>query len=128
MDTFEIPLGLSEVKIEKVEITQKGDFIITVRSLVEETTCHKCGQTVTKFHGHDKAITLRHLSILGKETSIRIIPKRYQCFSCDSHPTTTQTLSWYNNLSFASFFVKFYPFMRAKAPCKSTPRISGLFG
>lgn len=99
MDTFEIPLGLANVKIEKVKITQKGDFIITVRSTIEETVCHKCGQTITKFHGHDKAITLRHLSILGKETFIRIIPKRYQCFGCDNRPTTTQTLSWYNSKS-----------------------------
>jgi len=99
MDTFEIALGLSGVEIEKVEITQTGDFMITVRSIVEETTCHKCGQRITKFHGHDKAITLRHLSILGKETSIRITPKRYQCFSCESHPTTTQSLSWYKSKS-----------------------------
>ena len=32
MDTFEIPLGIAEVKIEKVETTQGGDFVITVRS------------------------------------------------------------------------------------------------
>ena len=99
MDTFEIPLGLADVKIEKVEINQKGNFIITVRSTIEETTCHKCGRTITKFHGHDKAITLRHLSILGKETYLRIAPKRYQCFHCDGCPTTTQTLSWYNSMS-----------------------------
>jgi len=99
METFEIPLGPSDIKIEKVEISQKGDFMITVRSLIEETKCHKCGQIITKFHGYDRAITLRHLSILGKETSIRILPKRYQCLRCDRHPTTTQTLSWYHSKS-----------------------------
>ena len=41
MDTFEIPLGIAEVQIEKVETTQGGDFVITVRSSIEETNCHK---------------------------------------------------------------------------------------
>ena len=98
MDTFEIPLGIAEVMIEKVETTQGGDFVITVRSSIEETNCHKCGKIITKFHGHDQAITLRHLSILGKETYIRIIPKRYQCSDCNGS-TTTQILSWYNSKS-----------------------------
>ena len=88
MDTFEIPLGIAEVKIEKVETTQGGDFVITVRSSIEETNCHKCGKITTKFHGHDQAITLRHLSILGKETYIRIFPKRCQCSDCNGSTTT----------------------------------------
>ncbi|MFO1434194.1 MAG: ISL3 family transposase [Candidatus Competibacteraceae bacterium] len=41
-------------------------------------------------------MTLRHLSILGKPTYIRIKPKRYQCPYCEDHPTTTQKLSWYD--------------------------------
>ena len=98
MDTFEIPLGIAEVEIETMETTQGGDFVITVRSSIEETNCHKCGKIITKFHGHDQMITLRHLSILGKETYLRIIPKRYQCSDCNGS-TTTQILSWYNSKS-----------------------------
>ena len=41
MDTFEIPLGIAEVKIEKMGTTQGGDFVITVRSSIEETNSHK---------------------------------------------------------------------------------------
>src|SRR6267378_5650520 len=43
----------------------------------------------------DREITLRHLPILGRKTSIRLRPKRYQCLHCPSNPTTTQQLSWY---------------------------------
>lgn len=98
METFEIPLGIADVKIEKVETTKQGDFIIAVRSAVGEATCHKCGKTISKFHGYDKAIILRHLSILGKETYIKMLPKRYQCDDCNGS-TTTQTLPWYNSKS-----------------------------
>ena len=84
MTTFEIPLDLPDVKIEHVEIHENGDIIITVTSLLEETNCRKCGRRITKFHGYDKEITLRHLSILGRKTSIRIRPARYQCLYCKS--------------------------------------------
>jgi transposase len=95
MTSFEIPLDIPDVKIEHVEINENGDIIITVTSLIEETRCRKCGRRITKFHGYDKAITLRHLSILGRKTYIRIRPARYQCLYCKSKPTTTQKLSWY---------------------------------
>ena len=39
---------------------------------------------------------LRHLSILGKETTIEISPRRGRCSSCDDGPTTTQRLDWYD--------------------------------
>ncbi len=32
MDTFEIPLGIAEVKVEKVETTEEGGFVINERS------------------------------------------------------------------------------------------------
>jgi transposase len=95
MATFEIPLDIPDVKIEHVEIHENGDIIITVRSLIEETTCRKCGRRITKFHGYDKARTLRHLAILGRKTYIRLRPARYQCLYCKRKPTTTQKLSWY---------------------------------
>lgn len=95
MTTFEIPLDIPDVRIEDVEIPEHGEIIITVTSLVEGTKCRRCGRWITKFHGYDKEITLRHLSILGRKTSIRLRPARYQCPYCRRRPTTTQQLSWY---------------------------------
>jgi transposase len=95
MTTFEIPLDIPDVTIEHVEITTQGDIIITVRSTIEETKCRKCGRRITKGHGHDDEIMLRHLSILDRKTFIRIRPARYKCLHCQGKPTTTQKLSWY---------------------------------
>ena len=98
-DTFEIPLDIPNVKIEKVETNRQGEIIITVRSTEEGTHCHLCGRRTTERYGHDQPITLRHLSILGKKTYIRIVPVRYACPHCKGKKgrpaTTTQRLSWY---------------------------------
>ena len=94
-ETFEIPLDIPDVRIVKTETNATGDFIITVESTVEGTECHRCGRRITKPYGHDREMTLRHLSILGRKTYIRIRPKRYQCRDCDGRPTTTQKASWY---------------------------------
>ena len=93
---LEIPLDLPDVKLEKAELNEAGDFIITVSSTHEGTRCHRCGRAITKPYGHDRAITLRHLPILGRKMYIRLRPKRYQCQDCRGKPTTTQTLSWYD--------------------------------
>jgi transposase len=93
--TFEIPLDIPDVTIQTVETDRHGDFVITVKSTVEGTSCHKCGKKITKVYGDDREIALRHLPILGRKTSIRLRPVRYQCPYCDGHPTTTQQLSWY---------------------------------
>ena len=95
MTEIEIPLDISDVEIENIEINKEGDIIITVRSTVKGTRCHKCGRKITKLHGHDQEITLRHLSILGREVYICICPARYQCTHCKGNPTTTQKLTWY---------------------------------
>ena len=93
--TFEIPLDIPDVTIENVETDRNRDLVITVKSPVEGTYCHTCGKKITKVYGYDREITLRHLSILGRKTYIRLRPVRYQCPSCDGNPTTTQELSWY---------------------------------
>ncbi len=95
MAKIEIPLDIPDVEIENVEINKEGDIIITVRSTVKGTRCHKCGRKITKLHCHDREITLRHLSILGRKVYIRIRPARYQCTHCSGNPTTTQKLQWY---------------------------------
>jgi transposase len=93
--TFEIPLDIPDVTIETVATDRHGDFVITVKSTVEGTSCHNCGKKITKVYGYDREITFRHLPILGRKTYIRLRPVRYQCPYCDEHPTTTQQLSWY---------------------------------
>ena len=93
--TFEIPLDIPDVTIQTVETDRHGDFVITVQSTVEGTSCHTCGKKVTKVYGYDREITFRHLPILGRKTYIRLRPVRYQCPYCDEHPTTTQQSSWY---------------------------------
>jgi len=93
--TFEIPLDIPDVTIENVETDRNRDLVITVKSTVEGTYCHTCGKKITKVYGYDREITLRHLSILGRKTYIRLRPVRYQCPSCDGNPTTTQQLCWH---------------------------------
>ncbi len=99
MDRFEIPLDIDDVKIERVEFIKNNEIIITVKSTLEGTHCHRCGKKITASYGFGREITLRHLSILGKPTYIRIKPKRYQCPYCRDHPTTTQKVSWYDTRS-----------------------------
>ena len=97
--TFEIPLDIPDVTIENVTTNRIGHIEITVKSTVDGTPCHQCGKMTTQFYGEDREITLRHLPILGRQTCIRLRPKRYQCLHCHGNPTTTQTLSWYTQRS-----------------------------
>ena len=90
-----IPLGLPDVRVLAVEVNRQGDYIITVESTLEQARCRKCGRTITKFHGHDRWLTLRHLPVLGHQVYIRLRPKRYQCPHCPGQPTSTQELAWH---------------------------------
>jgi transposase len=96
---LQIPLDISDVKIEKVDTSTKKGFEITVISELKGATCRCCGKPIDKFYGYSKEITLRHLPILEKPVWLKIRPKRYQCPYCDNGPTTTQTCSWYDNKS-----------------------------
>lgn len=99
MDIIEKLLDIPDTEIESIEVNGQRDVIITVRSTINVTRCHKCGRKINKLHGHGEAITLRHLSILGRKTYIRIRPVRYRCTHCEGKPTTTQKLHWYNERS-----------------------------
>lgn len=89
------PLDIPNVVVLKTAMTQRGDYIITVESTQTSTACRKCGREISKFYGYGKEIELRHLPILGRRVYLRLRPKRYECPYCDDHPTTTQTLEWY---------------------------------
>lgn len=93
---LQIPLDIPDVRIEKVDTTPKGEFVITVSSTLTRATCHQCGQTIDKFYGYGREITLRHLSIFDRPVWIKLTPKRYQCPDCPKGPTTTQQCVWYD--------------------------------
>lgn len=91
-----IPLDIADVRVLQTDLTQAGELILTVESTVEQTTCRRCGRTITELHGTDTPRLLRHLPILGRPVYLRIRPKRFRCPFCDDHPTTTQQLDWYD--------------------------------
>lgn len=96
---LKIPLGLPDVEVLDTAITADGKVVIEVESLVETTKCGCCGAEIACRYGHGQEIELRHLSVLGMETYIRLRPRRGQCQSCLYEPTTTQVLSWYEQRS-----------------------------
>ena len=94
--TIEIPLDIDEIDIKRLIFTERDEIVIEVESTVEGTYCHQCERKTTKYHGCNREIMLRHLPILGKKTYLLTKPIRYICENCDSHPTTTQILPWYD--------------------------------
>lgn len=93
-----IPLDIPDVEVMDIKGNKKGDYIITVESTINGTNCRQCGREISKFHSHDRAITLRHLPILGHQVYIRLRPKRYECSFCTSkkhRKISTQQLDWY---------------------------------
>jgi transposase len=90
-----IPLDIPDVEVLDIKLNKRGDYLITIESTLDHTHCHQCGRKITQCIGHDRAITLRHLSILGHAVYLRLRPKRFKCPYCAHKPTTTQQLSWY---------------------------------
>ena len=97
-DMISIPLGIPDVDVLSVELSERDDYIVTVESTQVGTVCQHCGRKITKPNGHGRWIELRHLPILGHRVYIRLRPKRYECPHCDNE-TTTQTLDWYDTKS-----------------------------
>jgi len=91
-----IPRDIPDVRVLQTELTKDGERILTVENILPSTTCRRCGRTITALHGRDEPRLLRHLPILGRVVYLRIRPKRFRCPFCDDHPTTTQTVDWYD--------------------------------
>ena len=87
-------LGLSEVSITDIREARDGSIHVSVKSKREKTKCRICKKP-TEPYGSGRALTLRHLPILGREVYIKITPPRGICKRCDNNPTTTQTLDWF---------------------------------
>ncbi len=60
-----IPLEIPDVRVLKTEINQRGDLVITVESTRTETRCRKCGQPISKFHGHKTELALGYGTLYG---------------------------------------------------------------
>lgn len=91
---IELDLELPDVEILNVSRDTKGNYVIELRSTKKSGVCRKCGKEILHFRGYDEWITVRHLPILGREVSLKIRPRRYQCLECDNEPTTTEIFSW----------------------------------
>ena len=83
------------MRVLKTEINKKGELIITIESTKQGTQCHRCGKWITKSHGHDDWVEVRHLPVFGRASYLRYRPKRYRCERCEQKPTTTQRLEWH---------------------------------
>jgi transposase len=91
-----IPLDIALVRVLQTEINAQDELILTVESTLSSTSCRRCGRTISEPHGLDEPRLLRHLPSFGRVVYLRIRPKRFRCPFCDDHPTTTQTLDWYD--------------------------------
>src|SRR5437868_7520171 len=92
---IEFPIDLPEVRILETDLGGH-DITIRVESTRDWAICNKCGKEIREFHGYGELLRLRHLPILGRQVYIEIRPKRFRCPKCDSKPTTTQQLDWYD--------------------------------
>lgn len=98
-----IPLGIPDVRVLHTTLSERGEIIITIESTKAGTSCRKCGKWITKLHGRDEWVTIRHLPAFGRPSYLRYRPKRYQCRECEGQPTTTQNLEWHDTNSPHSF-------------------------
>ena len=98
-----IPLDIPDVRVLQTSLNERGEIIITIESTKAGTQCRKCGKQITKLHGRDKWVTIRHLPAFGRPTYLRYRPNRYQCQDCEGQPTTTQRLEWHDANSPHSF-------------------------
>lgn len=98
-----IPLDIPDVRVLQTSLNERGEIIITLESTKAGTQCRKCGKWITKSHGRDEWVTIRHLPAFGRPSYLRYRPNRYQCQDCEGQPTTTQRLEWHEANSPHSF-------------------------
>lgn len=96
---IQIPLNLPDLRVLEVRQTLKSEWLIRVESVAGGTTCHKCGERITEFHGLDAPLRLRHLPLFEVPVYLELRPKRYRCRRCEGGPTTTEQPSWYQRRS-----------------------------
>ena len=98
-----IPLDIPDVRVLQTSLSEQGEIIITIESTKAGTACRKCRKWITKLHGRDEWVTIRHLPAFGRASYLRYRPNRYQCQDCEGQPTTTENLAWHDANSPHSF-------------------------
>jgi hypothetical protein len=93
--TFPVELGLSDIKIKRVEVDRFGDYHIHVSCTVRQTRCSSCGKAISKSHGQCKASVIEHLPILDRRVFIHAKWPRFLCSDCDDK-TTSFRPHWVN--------------------------------
>ena len=94
MSHFQLPLDIKSLEIVTQSVDSKGIYTLEVRSTAKGTHCHKCGKWCERVYGFGGTITVRHLSVFDKAVYLKIKVIRYQCESCDDHPTTSEQYDW----------------------------------
>jgi transposase len=97
--TITLPLDIPDVTVLSTKQVSGNEFVITVESTINSTSCGVCQQEIQCNYGHGQAVRLRHLPILGMKTYIIIHPRRAKCPTCQPTVTTTQTVDWYDQRS-----------------------------
>ena len=90
-----VPLDIPDVRILGTSVNAQQELVITVESTKPGIACSRCGDRLTKVHGYEDWVMVRHLPVFGRPTYLRYRPKRYQCQRCEGHPTTTERLVWH---------------------------------
>ena len=94
-DEVTVPLGIPDLRVLKTELNGDGELVITVESKKKGTHCHRCGRWISKLHGQEGWVLVRHLPVFGRPSYLRYRPKRYECEECEGKPTTTEQLEWH---------------------------------
>jgi transposase len=94
-DEVTVPLGIPDLRVLKTELNGRGELIITVESTKKGTHCHRCGRWISRLHGQEGWVLVRHLPVFGRPSYLRYRPKRYECEECEGRPTTTEQLEWH---------------------------------
>jgi hypothetical protein len=55
---IEVPLDIPDVQVLNTQITDQGEFVITLESTLNHTFCRQCEQKITQFHGYDEWVTV----------------------------------------------------------------------
>lgn len=60
-DQITIPLGIPDIQVVETAVNERGEIIITIESIKNGTRCRKCGKWISKAHGQDDWVMIRHL-------------------------------------------------------------------
>ncbi len=98
-----VPLDIADVRVLQTSVGERGEIIITIESTKAGTGCRQCGKWITKLHGRDEWVVIKHRPAFGRPSYLRYRPMRYQCQDCEGHPTTSESLEWHDPKSPHSF-------------------------